>query len=79
MTKTLDDYMNDPALATEPTGLREIHAVRLMIHDETKDMTMEERTAYYGGSADRVFAPQGKPLRHDLVGKGKLGHSGKNP
>ena len=47
MTKTLDDYLSDPDLADEPTALREIHAIRLMIQDEIKDMTMAERTAYY--------------------------------
>jgi hypothetical protein len=45
--KTLDDYMNDPDIINEPMALREVHAIRLMIHDETKDMTAAERTAYY--------------------------------
>jgi predicted DNA-binding protein (UPF0251 family) len=42
MTKTLDDYMNDPEIAHEPMALREIHAIRLQIYDETKDMTDAE-------------------------------------
>jgi hypothetical protein len=57
MTKTLDDYLNDPDLANEPSALREVHAIRLMIHDETKGMTAEERTAYYHEAAIRFFAP----------------------
>ena len=37
--KTLNDYMNDPDIINEPMPLREVHAIRLMIYDETKDMT----------------------------------------
>ena len=57
MTKTLDDYLNDPDIAHEPEPIREIHAIRLMIHDETKDMTPEEHTAYFNGSAARFLGP----------------------
>ena len=56
MTKTLDDYLNDPDLVNEPSALREVHAARLMIQDETKGMTAEERTAYYHETAERFFA-----------------------
>jgi len=45
--KTLDDYMNNPNLINEPMPLREIHAIRLMIYDETKDMSSDEITDYY--------------------------------
>ena len=41
--KKLEDYMNDPSVINDPMPLREIHAIRLMIYDETKDMTPEER------------------------------------
>jgi len=57
MTKTIDDYLNDPDLANEPQALREVHAARLMIQDETKGMTAEERTAYYHEAAMRFLAP----------------------
>ena len=56
MTKTLDDYMNDPDLANEPVSLREVHAARFMIQDETDGMSAEERTAYYHKAAVRFFA-----------------------
>jgi hypothetical protein len=46
MTKTLEDYMNDPDIAHYPMPWREIYAIRLKIHDETKDMTSEEYGAY---------------------------------
>jgi len=42
--------MNDPSVVNDPMPLREIHAIRLMIFDETKDMTPVEKTAYYNGS-----------------------------
>ena len=45
--KTLNDYMNDPSVASEQMPLREVHAIRLMLYDRTKDMTSAERTAYY--------------------------------
>jgi len=56
MNKTLDEYMSDPDIADEPEALREIHAIRLMIYDETKDMTAAEHTACYKGSADRLLS-----------------------
>jgi len=48
--KTLVDYMNDPSVVNEPMPLREVHAIRLMLYEETKDMTPAERTAYYNRS-----------------------------
>jgi len=57
MKKTIDDYLNDPDLVGEPQALREVHAARLMIQDETKGMTAAERTAYYHEAAMRFFAP----------------------
>ena len=56
MKKTLDDYLNDPDLANEPSALREVHAIRLMIHDEIKGMTTAERTAYYNESPNKTPA-----------------------
>jgi hypothetical protein len=43
--KTLDDYMNDPDIINEPMALREIHAIRLKIHDERKGMSIAEYNA----------------------------------
>jgi len=58
MKKTLDDYINDPDIINEPSALREVHAIRLMIYDEIKDMTTEERTAYFKGSAARLLGEE---------------------
>jgi len=60
--KTLDDYMNDPDIANEPIPWREIHAIRLKVHDETKDMTFHERKVYYDESTERFFASMGKTV-----------------
>jgi len=48
--RSLNDYMNNPAIINEPMPLREVHAIRLMIYDETKGMTPDEVTAYYMNS-----------------------------
>jgi hypothetical protein len=56
MTKTFNDYLNDPDLAKEPLALREIHAARFMIQDETKNMTVSERTDYFHEAAKRFFS-----------------------
>ena len=58
MPKTLDEYLNDPELANEPSALREVHAIRLKIYDEIKDMTVAERTAYFSGSAARLLGKE---------------------
>ncbi|MDR1491098.1 MAG: hypothetical protein LBS65_11620 [Desulfovibrio sp.] len=42
----LERYMNDPDIVNEPVPMREVHAIRLMLHDEAKDMTPEEHTRY---------------------------------
>lgn len=58
MKKTYEDYYNDPDIINEPSALREVHAIRLMIQDRTKDMTPAERTAYYNGSAERFLGKE---------------------
>ena len=52
--KTFEDYMNDPDIIDEPMPLREVHAIRFMIQDETKDMTPDERKAYYTDGLDEI-------------------------
>jgi len=66
MKKTFEDYYNDPDIINELPAMREIHAIRLMIHDETKGMTAEEHTAYFNGSAARLL---GKETADRLMAK----------
>jgi hypothetical protein len=54
MTKSIDEYMNAPDIINEPMPMREIHAIRLKIYDEIKDMTPSEHTAFFHNrAADR--------------------------
>jgi hypothetical protein len=52
----IEDYMKIPELAGEPEALREVHAIRLMIHDEVKDMTVKEKRAYHNNSRKEIDA-----------------------
>ncbi|MCL1947548.1 MAG: hypothetical protein FWF51_10450 [Chitinivibrionia bacterium] len=56
MRNNIDDYMNDPDIINEPSALREIHAIRLRIRDETKNLTTQERTTYFREGAESFFA-----------------------
>ncbi len=59
MTKTFDDYMNDPDIINEPMGLRITHAMRFKVQEETKGMTASERTAYYHERSKAAFSRLG--------------------
>jgi hypothetical protein len=58
--------------ALEP--VKEIHAIRLMIQDETAGMTPEEKAAYHRQNAASLFTGLGLPLPQyvNLSGQGKL-------
>jgi hypothetical protein len=60
MTKTIEDYLNAPDFANEPKALREVHAIRLKIHDERKGMTVVEYNAIVHQRAVRFLAPEEK-------------------
>ncbi|MHC6202653.1 hypothetical protein ACYULU_05600 [Breznakiellaceae bacterium SP9] len=45
--RTLQDYMDTPEIAGEPLYLREVHAARLKIHDETRDLAPAEWLDYW--------------------------------
>jgi hypothetical protein len=51
----LSDYRNDPDIADEQMPLREVHAIRLMLNDETKHMTPEEHAAFVNREAQSVI------------------------
>jgi hypothetical protein len=59
MTKTFEEYMNDPDIINEPMGLRQTHAARFLISDETKGMTREELHNYYHEGAKAILAEFG--------------------
>jgi Zn/Cd-binding protein ZinT len=71
--KTIDDYLKDPSLGNEPMALREVHAARLKIQDETKNMTAEEKKAYYHDGATAFFNRLGiTPTYADFSSQDKL-------
>jgi hypothetical protein len=76
--KTVQEYMNDPRLLDDPDmagalgPIREIHAIRLKLQDETAQMTPEEVADFYNKKAEAFLAPIGKTLCYDLLGQGRL-------
>jgi hypothetical protein len=78
--KTIQDYLNDPRMLNDPDmvaalePVKEIHAARLMIQDETTGMTAAEKAAYHKKNAAALFSGLGLPLPEyvNLSGQGKL-------
>jgi len=71
--KTVNDYMNAPDILAMPEYLREIHAIRRVIQDETRGMTTEQKSRYLRRQTDEMFASFGiTPKYADLSGQGKL-------
>ena len=57
--RTFEDYMETPEIADEPLYLREIHAARLMIQEETKDMSSAEWLDYWKQKEEEVIKEYG--------------------
>jgi trimethylamine:corrinoid methyltransferase-like protein len=53
------DYLNDPDIVNEPMPMREIHAIRLMIQDETSEMSQNEQVRRINSNARKVLAEHG--------------------
>jgi hypothetical protein len=78
--KTIQDYLTDPRMLNDPDmaaalePVKEIHAARLMIQDETAGMTSAEKAAYHKKNAAALFSGMGLPLPEyvNLSGQGKL-------
>ena len=62
MSKTFDDYLNDPRIINEPMGLRITHAMRFKVQEETENMTASERTAYYNGRYTNLPSQEKPPV-----------------
>jgi hypothetical protein len=60
--KTVQEYMNDPRLLNDPgmsealEPVREIHAIRLKIQDETAGMTTTERINFINNKGREALA-----------------------
>ena len=76
--KTVQDCLNDPRLLNDPDmigapeSIREIHAIRLKIQDETADMSTAEKIEILNKEAQDFLSQMGKPLCYDLAGRGKV-------
>ena len=63
--KTIEDYINDPRILNDPDmvgalePIREIHAARLMLQDETAGMTTAEKIAYINARGKETLAQLG--------------------
>ena len=62
---TLKEYMDDPEIIHEPMAMREIHAIRLKMHDERAHLTPEEYNNLVHQGAQRFLS---EPVRPDLIG-----------
>jgi hypothetical protein len=56
--------MNDPDIADEPMALREVHAIRLMLRDETRNMTSKEHAAFVNREAQSIIDRYGLNLKN---------------
>jgi hypothetical protein len=78
--KTIQDYMSDPRILNDPLmegalePIKEIHAIRLKIQDETAGMTAAEEAEYHKQKTNQLFSNFGLPSPQyiDLSGQGKL-------
>jgi hypothetical protein len=78
--KTIDDYMNDPRILNDPDmvgtlePVKEIHAARLMIQDETAGMSAAEEAEYHRKKTEDLFSSLGLPPPRyvNFSGRGRL-------
>jgi hypothetical protein len=78
--KTVQEYMKDPRLLNDPDmagalePIKEIHAIRLKIQDETAGMSAAEESEYHREKTFAMFTSMGLPLPQivNLSGQGKL-------
>jgi hypothetical protein len=78
MTKTVEEYMNDPRILNDsgimeaPECIREIHAIRLKIQEE-HDVFSSEYTEHCHKTAEAFFADSGiTPHYADLAGQERV-------
>jgi hypothetical protein len=77
---TVQDYLNDPRLLNDPgmsgalEPIKEIHAIRLKIQDETTGMSATEEAEYHRKKTEALFSSLGLPPPQyvNFSGQGKL-------
>jgi hypothetical protein len=50
-------------MLNEPKTMQEVHEIRLQLHEETKDLTVEQHTEYYRKLAEDAAAKHGIVLK----------------
>ena len=77
--KTFEDYINDPRILGDPEmtealePIREIHAARLMLQDETAGMNTVEKIAFINARGKETLTRFGiTPKIANFSGEGKL-------
>ena len=77
--KTVADYLTDPRILNDPEmpralePIREIHAARLMLQDETAGMTTAEKVEFINARGRETLSRLGiKPKIANFSGQGKL-------
>ncbi|GHV86353.1 hypothetical protein AGMMS50230_19610 [Spirochaetia bacterium] len=77
--KTVEEYLNDPRILNDPDmadtlePVKEIHAARLKLQDETAAMSPAERNEYINDKARKFLASIGvTPRLANMSGQGKL-------
>jgi hypothetical protein len=75
--KTVEKYMNDPRILNDPYiedgPIKEIHAARLKLLDETAEMTVQEKCDYLNNKARDILSSIGAdPHLVSFPGEGKL-------
>jgi hypothetical protein len=59
MTKTFDEYMDDPRIINESMGLRITHAMRFKVQEERETMTETEYRDISNKRVERFFSEAG--------------------
>ena len=76
--KTVQEYLNDPRILDDPNmtdaldPVKEIHAIRLKIQDETAHLTTAEKIKFLNKEAEDFLAPMSRSLCYDHLGQGKM-------
>jgi hypothetical protein len=52
MSKTWEDYYNDPEIVNESSAMREIHAIRLKLYDERQGLSAAEYSVLANKNAE---------------------------
>jgi hypothetical protein len=72
--KNFEEYLNDDDIQRMPEYLREIHAIRKAIAEETSGLSVDETNNLLREEAAKAFSELGlpPPRYENLAGKGRI-------